>query len=203
MSDIERPSVLDAAASAALGMIPVVGPAMAEGYRYARAMDEWRIQQMAGAARETVGDDDLMVRRLADDERLMDLLAAAVAGARSSSYEAKRIALGRVLAHAFTDDAAILEDAALISALGALEATHIRFLARLAADPPPPAPLAAAEVPEPYRSQLVAQGAIYLSPSGDTYDAILQRIGGVTDFGLRLLDWIHEAELSYPERQLK
>ncbi len=194
MSNVEKPSALDAAAAAALGMVPVVGSVMAEGYRYSRAMDAWRIRQMAESTRETVGDDNLIIQRLTEDERLVDLLAAAVDGARRSSFEPKRIALGRVLAQALTDDANILEDAALITALAALEAPHIQHLARLAAEPPQPAPLAATVVPEPYRSQLVAQGVVYLTPGGETYDASRQRIGGVTDFGHQLLAWLRDAE---------
>ena len=56
------------------------------------------------------------------------------------------------------DDADIDDHAALLGALAALEAPHFHWLGQVAVDVPRPPGVGV--IPEPYRSQLVGQGAV-------------------------------------------
>jgi hypothetical protein len=177
-------------------MVPVVGGPLAELWTYAQDLDRWRVQQMGQALRDCVGDDDLLIERLKDNERLLDMLVEAGEAARGTSWEAKRIAMGRVLAHAISDDADIDYDAALLSALAALEAVHLRYIAQIAdANDKPMPPQAGHLVLEPYRSHLIAQGVLELGTTYDGDDAIV----GISEFGLRLMAWIRDAEQNPPQ----
>jgi hypothetical protein len=161
MAELEKPSILNAGVRAGLNMVPGVG-------------------QMARAARDEVGDDERLVRRLTEDERLRDMLVEASEAALRTSWEAKRITMGRVLAKAMADDADIDSYAAFLSALASLEAVHFGILARPLSGP----------VPEPYRTQLIAQGVVTtMTPQRGGV-----QIGGVSEFGTRLLTWIRTTE---------
>lgn len=194
MGEIEKPSMAAAVTQVAANLIPVVGGAFAAALGYAQELDRWRAQQMAEAARDAAGeqDDEQLLRRITADDRLVDLIAIAVDGARRSAWEAKRVTMGRVLGSALTDDADIDDSAAMLAALAVFEAPHFRYLETLASEPPPPPPLVEMPILEPYRSQLVAHGAVELGASG-TWEPHL-RVSGVTEFGSRLLDWIRSAE---------
>ncbi|MGH9057704.1 MAG: hypothetical protein ACRDYY_17880 [Acidimicrobiales bacterium] len=195
MSQLDKPSFVDAAARAALGSIPVVGAALAELYSYGRALDEARVRQIGEVAREAVDDDEFFIRRLAENERLVDMLQLAVEGGRRSAWEAKRIAMGRVLGHAISDDAEIDEDAALLTALGALNnAVHFHWLGKLKNFY---SRLHAGhlQVPQPYASALVAVGAVTFGPTvaGPSGGGFYYGTTGPTEFGLRLIDWVGES----------
>ena len=124
------------------------------------------------------------------------MLVEAGEAARRTSWEAKRITMGQVLAHAMSDDADIDYDAALLSALAALEAVHFRYLGQIAADPP--TPWTGPKVSEPYGSQLIAQGVVVASSGGVGVATGFVEIGGVSEFGHRLMEWIREAESDLP-----
>src|SRR5690349_4077713 len=114
---------------------------------------------MGEAAREAAGDDERFIRRLREDERLPDMLVQAGDAASRTSWEAKRMTMGWVLGQAVHDDADIDDYAALLSALSALEAVHFRLLAQIEVNVPMP-PFAGHTIPEPYSSQLIAQGVV-------------------------------------------
>ena len=190
MTTEEGPSVPAALVRAGLSLVPVVGSALAELYSLSRDLDRQRVQQMGEAAQDAAGDDERLIRRLGEDERLLDMLALASEAAQRTSWKAKRVAMGRVLGQAMQDDADIDEDAALLAALAALEAVHFRLLKGMAVKPPQPPPLAEAVISEPYRSQLIAQGTLELGASG-TWEPHL-RVSGVTAFGHRLLEWVEQ-----------
>ena len=120
------------------------------------------------------------------------IFAEAVDAVARTTWDSKRITMDAVVGQAALDDADIDESAALVAALSVLEAPHFRLLATLAANPPQPPPVAAPDVPEPYRSQLIAQGALALG-SNSNYDAVELRISGVTGFGHKLLDWVRSS----------
>jgi hypothetical protein len=194
MSEIEKPSAGEAVVRVALDLVPVVGGAFAAAWDYSLALDRWRIGQIAGEAASTFGDDERLAQRLLSNERFTDLLVVAVEAGRRTSWEAKRITMGRVLGHAMTDDADIDDHAALLMALAVLEAVHFHYLGRIAVEASTP-PLGHV-VPEPYRAQLVAQGVVAMTPVWDDTD----QITGVSHFGTQLMAWIRDAETQLSTR---
>ncbi len=134
------------------------------------------------------GSTEELGERLLSSERFVDMFATALLAARRTDNDEKRVAMARVLGQAMQDDADLDEDAALLTALAALEAPHFRILKTMTVTPPPPPPLAEAVISEPYRSQLIAQGTLELGASG-TWEPHL-RVSGVTAFGHRLLEWV-------------
>jgi hypothetical protein len=194
VSNLERPSFGDAIVRAALANIPVAGPALVEGYNVARQLDRQRIEQMAAEARRAMGDDELLALKLQEDERYLDLLVVAIEAVRRTSWEGKRITMGRLLGHALTDDADIDEDAALMSALAALEAPHFRLLAEVErhdrepeSEPP--------TIPEPYRSALLAEGVCALPFAGGmSFSTRGMNVPHLSPFGMRLLEWVRQGD---------
>lgn len=192
MSNIDRFSLGDPIVRAALGSVPVVGPALAGLYELGGALDRRRIVQMAAEVRKTVGDDELLASKLQEDERFIDLLVVAIESVRRTSWEGKRITMGRLLGHALADDADVDEDAALVSALAALEAPHFRYLAQVEQAAPS---LHGTNLPEPYNSALIAQGVVDYSASGGPPTAPrMLSVSGLSPFGRRLLEWVRDGE---------
>jgi hypothetical protein len=172
----------------------VVGGPLAELWEYAQGLDRWRVSQMGTEAREEFGNDEEFVDRLSEDERLLDMLVQAADASSRTPMESKRIAMGRVLAQAMKDDAQIDYSAAMLRALSAVEAPHVRILARLAQESRTQIG-PGNEVPEPYLSQIVAQGLVHtteatVSPAPNIFAGAAY----VTTFGHELLRWIRTAE---------
>lgn len=186
---VEQPSAGAAIMRVALNLIPGVGGAFAAAFDYFRELDRARVEQIAIEAAGAYGDDSELADRLTSDERFVDMMMLAFESGRRSSWEAKRIAMGRVLGQAMKDDADIDNLAALERALAALEAPHFHWL-RVASTEPPQVPLSGHPIPEPYASQLTAQGVVQLST---TYDGA-REITGVSPFGWELIEWIQDAE---------
>jgi hypothetical protein len=196
VSDVEqKPSLPSAIVRAGLSAIPVVGGALAELWGYAQALDRWRVSQMGATARDEFGDDEAFVDRLRSDERLLDMLVEAAEAAQRTSVEAKRIAMGRVLAQAMKDDARIDDSAAMLRALAEFEGPHFRILARLGTQPRVQIGAGNEEVPEPYLSQIMAQGVLRateatIKPTANSFAGAAY----VTPFGHELLRWIREGD---------
>lgn len=205
MTQADRPSLPNAIVRAGLALIPVVGGAVAELWEYAQQLDRWRVQQMGEAAREAFDDDETFVRRLQGDERLLDMLVTAGEAARRTSWEAKRITMGRVLAHAMSDDADVDEDAVLLAAMATLEAVDFEWLGKSIAFHSG-RHVGAFQIPEPYASRLVAAGVVGFGPvaprpaqrGSGRLSSVTERmtpdfyygITGPTDFGIRLAEWV-------------
>lgn len=193
VTEPQEPSLPSTLVRAGFALVPGVGGALAELWAYAQDRDRWRVSQVGETLRDAVGDDDRLIRRLSDNERLMDMLVEAGEAARRTSWEAKRITMGRVLAHAVTDDAEIDYDAALVSTLAALEQVHFRLLGQITVDAP--TAWSGPKVGEPYRSHLLGHGLVQdgvnISDAQTLY---------VTQFGHRLMDWIQEAETDLEAR---
>lgn len=194
MPEVAKPSLPSAIIRAGLSAVPGVGGPLAELWEYSQALDRWRVSQMGTAARDDFGDDEAFVDRLRSDERLLDMLVEAAEAARRTEMEAKRIAMGRVLAQAMKDDAQIDDSAAMLRALAGLEAPHFRVLARLAAQPRVQIGAGDEDVPEPYLSQVIAAGVLHateglISPTANSFAGAAY----VTPFGHELLRWIREA----------
>ncbi len=191
-SEIEKPSLPDAAVRAGLASIPVVGPALLELWSFGRQLDERRIRQTGMAARETAGDERLL-RRLREDERLLDMLTMAVEAGRRTTWEAKRVTMGRVLGRATFDDADIDDNAALLATLAALEAPHFRWLAEI--EQLPATPGARVVVPEPYNAVIRANGLVTeVIDGGGPLDQGGVFPTGLTEYGRRLVSWVRETE---------
>jgi hypothetical protein len=173
---------------AGANLIPVVGGAVGTLMHKAYAMDRERVAQTGRAAIADIGDPDVFVQRLTSDERLLDMCREAFEASARSSTEAKRIAMGRVMARAVVDDAQLDDSAELLSALARLESQHFRLLGQielaLGSDE-----MAAVPVPEPYKSALISAGTVQ---TGTTYGGATT-IGGLTDFGERLLAYLRDA----------
>ncbi len=178
---------------ASVALVPGIGGALVILLQKAMEDDRRRVADVANAARGVVDDDVRFLERVGEDERLRDMLREALdAGARSSD-EAKRVAMGRVLGQAINDDAQIDDDAALLHALAALDSPHFAFLAKLQYREQSEPLTALAEVREPYRSALVAQGCVRLPiASGGFYRGVVPL--EVTDFGRSLLEWLRQAQ---------
>jgi hypothetical protein len=177
---------------AGVAAVPVIGGSLVVLLQKAFEDERRRIADVANAAREVVDHDATFVRRVEQDERLRDMLREALeAGARTSN-EAKRVAMGRVLGQAVKDDAQIDDSAAMLQALAALESPHFALLARLETERDSASEvIRGLRVPEPYRSELIAQGLVTISvqvlrPTG-------LAITGLNDFGRRLLTWVRDA----------
>ncbi len=72
MADEGGPSIPQAVVRAVLSLVPGVGGALAELYLRAWDMDERRVQQIGGEARDVVMDDERFIERLQESERLGD-----------------------------------------------------------------------------------------------------------------------------------
>jgi hypothetical protein len=151
------------------------------------------VSQFAGEARDTFGHDELFVQRLTESPRLRDMFVEAADAARQTDWEAKRLTMARVVAHAMTDDADVDYDAALLSTLIALEAVHFRYLARIEVEVPMP-PLSGHPVPEPYKSRLIAQGVVQTGSGNMFTGAGGSEIVSISDFGAQLLAWVRSVE---------
>lgn len=182
----------EAAFLAAVAAVPAIGGTLVVLLQKTIEDDRRRIADVANSAREVVDDDERFVRRLQDDERLRDMLREALEAGARTSVEAKRIAMGRVLGQAVKDDAQIDDSAAMLQALAALENPHFALLARIRTFADSAGQLGGGfGVPEPYKSALIAEGLVTVSiqtirPTG-------LAVTGLTDFGRRLLSWLHEA----------
>jgi hypothetical protein len=205
VTQAEQPSLPNAIVRAGLALIPGIGGAVAELWDYAQQLDQWRVQQMGEAAREALDDDEKYVQRLHDDDRLLEMLVTAGDAARRTSWRAKRITMGRVLAHAMADDAVIDGDSVLLAAIATLEAVDFQWLGKLIAFHSG-RHLGALEIPEPYASRLIGAGVVGFGPvvprpgpgGYGRLSSLTQRmtpdfyygITGPTDFGIRLAEWV-------------
>lgn len=110
-------------------LIPHFGPALAQ---YRRDVKSRRVNHLAEQIEKYLSSshlslDEFLVR-VRDEPRLTDLLEEAVQVAASSGLESKRVAMGKVLIAAATDDARIDEAQVLLNTLSQVEAAHIRVL---------------------------------------------------------------------------
>lgn len=196
--EIEKPSVLDAAARAGLGSVPVIGAVLVEAYSYVEETIRYRVRQVGETIAEECPDPEVIRERVRTDPRLATMLLSAVEAAKRSSREYKRIVMGRVVGQAFTDDAVIDDHAALLAALEDLEAPHFRYLARLelvvtGSD---------FNVPDPYFSTLDRNGLIsVIVEGGSAYAESVRRPAGLTSFGARMLQWVRDAASDPEERK--
>lgn len=115
------------AAEAAVALVPWVGGAASVlvGHHYRR-----RAESYASALAESLTDEQL--RDLEDlirhDEQLQDLLLDGVEAAMKTRVDAKRRALGRILARAVSDPARLDEIELVQTSLAGIEAAHARVL---------------------------------------------------------------------------
>jgi hypothetical protein len=115
------------AIEAAVALVPWVGGAASVlvGHHYRR-----RAETYASAVAESLTDEQL--RDLEDlvrhDEQLQDLLLDGVEAAMKTRVDAKRRALGRILASAVADRTCLDEIELIQSALADIEAAHARVL---------------------------------------------------------------------------
>jgi len=188
--EIERPSILESVTRAALGSVPVFGPAFVEAYAYTLEELRWRTRQVGEAIAAECDDPALMLQRLRSDPRLATMLVSAVEAGKRSSREYKRIAMGRVVGQAFMDDAVIDDHAALLAALEDLEAPHFRLIAELEVATRETMP----NLKEPYFSTLRSNGltSSVLGENG--------RPGGLSEFGATMLQWVRDAATDPKER---
>jgi len=196
------PTVVDTVVRAALAAVPYVGGPLEVIVSDVRARQAAKAESLVASIALAVGEDTLALR-LAEDPRTEALFVNAVNAALRTGYEAKRLLLARVAAHAL-QDTAILDDAELlVNTLEDLEAPHIAALVRLEAEwlerlrtevgvvnwgsSPEWQRLA-----EPIKAVLVRVGAA--RPSSQTAVALEgpRRAEGITDWGLTILNQLRE-----------
>jgi len=195
--EIEKPSVVDAITRAALGSVPIIGPALVEAYGYTLEELRRRTRQVGEAIAAECDDAELFLQRLRADPRLATMLVSAVEAGKRSSREYKRIAMGRVVGQAFMDDAVIDDHAALLTALEDLEAPHFRYMANLEKA----VPGTAFDLPNPYFSTLDRNGLVsVIVENGSAYAPSVRRPAGLTSFGATMLQWVRDAATDPKER---
>ncbi|MEV4414073.1 hypothetical protein [Catellatospora sp. NPDC049609] len=119
----------------AAGLVPVVGPALAQ---YIDDHAERRRARIAAVGRsfssESGADPENLLAVAAAHERLSDLVADVMESAQRTSSERKLAAFGRILASGFLahDDAAVDELELIHAAVRDMEGGHLRVLDRLA-----------------------------------------------------------------------
>lgn len=162
-----------------------------------------KAEAFIGALAEEVGEDVLIAAVERDPERDA-LLWTALRAVMASGLEQKRIVLGRVVANAMTSDESTDEAQLIVSALHALDAPHIRALARLKAadDANQAAPDVNDEIletalearePTPVLAGLVNAGVVYqgsIARQNGLYSIPNPRTDGITgvnEFGRNLL----------------
>ena len=170
---------------AAVAAIPGIGGSLVVLLQKTMEDDRRRVADVVNAGREVVDDDARFVRRIGEDERLRDMLKEALEAGVRSSNEAKRIAMGKVLGQAVSDDAQIDDDAAMVHALASLDSPHFALMAKMGEA------MTRDTLPEPYRSALVAQGVVSVSIAAMV--AGNQTFIVVNEFGRRLLRWLGDA----------
>jgi hypothetical protein len=135
--DENRPVVAEAIAETALlasiSAIPGVGGPLAVIAE--RVIGELRRERVVDVAESAfaVTSPEHLVRQLEQNDRLADIFVRATESAMRSSHQAKRRAMGRVVAEAAQDSARIDVAELTIVALSELEAPHFRLLADLEA----------------------------------------------------------------------
>ena len=116
------------AIEAATALIPWVGgpAAVVVGHHYRRRAEEY-----ASALASSLTDDQLadLEDLIHHDEQLQDLLLGGIEAAMRTRVDAKRRALGRILARAVTDPTCIDEVELVQAALTDIETAHARVLA--------------------------------------------------------------------------
>jgi hypothetical protein len=117
----------------ALRLIPKFGDALAQ---YVTDRHQRRLERagevVTTAAKALELDPAVLIERIIEDERLADLLNDAIQAAARSGLEAKRRALGKVLAQAVAgDDATVDQSMMLAASLAHVEAVHVRVMAQM------------------------------------------------------------------------
>ncbi|OBK30139.1 hypothetical protein A5659_03605 [Mycobacterium sp. 1165196.3] len=116
--------------SAGLSLVPYVGGALSTVYD---AVDERRRYRIESTAREIAAavGEERMLARLTEDPRLEPLIGNALDAAARTGFEAKRRLLGRAVANALLDEAAVDLGVLKVAALSQLEPVHVRALVAL------------------------------------------------------------------------
>lgn len=116
---------------AAVSLIPWVGGPLAIVAERTMERSRSNVAETGAAAIAEVGDPELFLQRIQQDERLAYMLLNAAEAAERSSLAAKRRLLGRVVGRAARDPALIDEGELLVAALSDLDVPHMRALADL------------------------------------------------------------------------
>lgn len=127
-----------AAANPELGVLAGVGmPAFEHALRLWREAQGLRAAQALSIASDEAGmSAEAMLIRIAEDEQMLGLMAAAVTAAGNSAMHEKVAALGRSLGALAADPAKIDPEALWIRILSELEAPHVRVLLELQREDP-------------------------------------------------------------------
>lgn len=189
---------LETAVLSALALVPVVGGSLSVIAERTRERSRANIAEAGRAAIEEIGDADLLVERLRDDERLAYLFLNALEAAERTALRGKRRLLGRVIGRAAKDAALLDESELLAAALRDLDAPHLQALAdveqALKANRRTQPLVVVNEImqkyPAPIRAALRRHGLV---KEVTTYD-YAGMFDGLTDFGSALLEDIRRAD---------
>src|SRR3954453_10371987 len=126
------PSWMETVVKAGVSAVPVIGGSLATviGDTLERRRD--RVSEFGEAAVAALGSQEALLDRLQVDERVSDLFVDGAVAASSTSMQAKRKAMGKVVARAASDDAEIELMQLVMSALADLDAPHFSTLAKIA-----------------------------------------------------------------------
>jgi hypothetical protein len=189
---------------AGLNLLPGIGGALASVYERTSQHTRENIALTGAAAIAEAGDEELLLRRIQEDERLSYLfLNVCEAAARTAAAE-KKLLLGKLLGRAVRDEAEIDRGEIAERILRDLEPPHLRAMSELAdaAD----ATRAGGEVsqhafnevmdkyPSPVRAALERHGLVSTAGTYDGGEIVI----GLNDFGRWLLEEVRAARDGSP-----
>jgi hypothetical protein len=187
------PTLIETVVKAGLAAVPVIGGSLATvvGDTLERRRD--RVSEFGEAAVEALGSPEALLERLHAVERVSDLFVDGAVAASSTSMQAKRLAMGRVVARAASDDAEVELMQLVMSALADLDAPHFAILAKIAEGGQENldwARLVTDAAPDPVVAALVRHGTV---ATVGTFDGGLV-VSGLTSFGRLLLDYVSDSD---------
>ena len=183
------PTLIETVVKAGLAAVPVIGGSLATVVGDTLERRRERVAEFGEAAVAALGSPESLLERLHDDERVSDLFVDGAVAASGTSVQAKRRAMGRVVANAATDDAEVEVMQLVMSAFADLDAPHFSTLAKIAEGGdgnPDWARSVADSAPVPVVAALVRHGTVEtVGTMGGG-----QAVSGLTSFGRLLLDYV-------------
>jgi len=186
------PSLIETVVKAGLAAVPVIGGSLATVIGDTLERRRERVSEFGEAAVAALGSPETLLERLHDDERVSDLFVDGAVAASGTSLQAKRRAMGRVVAKAASDNAEVEMMQLVMSALGDLDAPHFSTLAKIVEGGDGNLDWArsvADAAPDPVVAALIRHGTV---ATVGTLDGRLA-VSGLTPFGRLLLDYVTDA----------
>jgi hypothetical protein len=117
---------------AGLNLLPGIGGALASVYERTSQRTRENIAVAGAAAIAEAGDEELLLRRIQEDERLSYLFMNVCEAAARSAVAEKKLLLGKLLGRAVRDEAEIDKGELAERILRDLEGPHLRAMSELA-----------------------------------------------------------------------